>query len=432
MLLQSAVSFEPPLADFSLRVEQSDIVEHMVRILKMMVEYCIAKNKGPLLECSKRLKRALESRIWDQHTSVLCELPQLNDSSRRVLALEGPKTISELDAASAQSLQIKCRCSSNEATLLLRFARKVSAQVIEAVMTTTSSGIEFQLTPKCPSEGNAAAGDISYDLIAYDSASGTLLCVRTLQWSASPQLIQVPLAGYSGGPISACLLGQYAVHDIDLTPRTTRAPAPLQVHHEGQASSAIASTARKSAAKGKAATEPKKAKLSVAGNRGDRAEAESKIGEDFGVYRYQSETQQSLVAVPINPELVRMRRKANETGSYSVSVKRLNIRQYDVNTDYSQLPATAVPLVPVAMKEVPAPAVQASSFFNSSHKLVPPSALPAHSVPGPLPATINAVEAPIHVPAAPFASTEVVGKVQSSNSDVKARPADVSFSKIFF
>lgn len=64
VLLQAAIS-RIDIKDFSMRVEQSEIVECALRILSALIELCKERYYGKLLETSILVDRSLRCRIWD-------------------------------------------------------------------------------------------------------------------------------------------------------------------------------------------------------------------------------------------------------------------------------------------------------------------------------------------------------------------------------
>ena len=64
VLLQAAVA-RLEIKNFSLRVEQSEIVESGLRVLSALVEFCKEKFYGKLLDSSILLDRSLRCRMWE-------------------------------------------------------------------------------------------------------------------------------------------------------------------------------------------------------------------------------------------------------------------------------------------------------------------------------------------------------------------------------
>lgn len=64
VLLLSAVD-KTEIPEFSLRVEQSEIVEQCVRILSAVFDNALEREKGMLLESCILFKRALLLQMWD-------------------------------------------------------------------------------------------------------------------------------------------------------------------------------------------------------------------------------------------------------------------------------------------------------------------------------------------------------------------------------
>jgi replicative superfamily II helicase len=64
VLMQAAVS-RADVKEFSLKVEQSEIVESALRVLSALIELSKEKERGEILESSLLLDRALKCRLWE-------------------------------------------------------------------------------------------------------------------------------------------------------------------------------------------------------------------------------------------------------------------------------------------------------------------------------------------------------------------------------
>src|SRR5690349_993371 len=97
VLMQAAVS-RIELKDFSLRVEQSEIVECGVRVLSALAELCRTKGSGPLLENTILLDRALRCRCWEfNFGSVFVQCSGLSDQVRNGLTLNCVRTENDVE-----------------------------------------------------------------------------------------------------------------------------------------------------------------------------------------------------------------------------------------------------------------------------------------------------------------------------------------------
>ena len=66
VLLQAAVA-KIDIKNFSLRVEQSEIVDSGLRVLSALIELCKERYHGKLLDSSLLLDRSLRCRMWESN-----------------------------------------------------------------------------------------------------------------------------------------------------------------------------------------------------------------------------------------------------------------------------------------------------------------------------------------------------------------------------
>ena len=122
VLMQAAVE-RLPILDFSLRVEQSEIVEVALRILSALQALCIERGIGNLMETAVLVDRALRVRMWEvDYGSIFFQCPGLSEITRKGLDERPIHNVSDLDDCSSSRVQDLLACSNYEAKQVLLFS----------------------------------------------------------------------------------------------------------------------------------------------------------------------------------------------------------------------------------------------------------------------------------------------------------------------
>ena len=110
------------IADFSLRVEQSEIVEVALRVLAALQSLCSDRKIGRLLETAILLDRALRTRMWDiDYGSIFFQCQGLSDVTKKGLNDRTARTLQDLNNCTQFRIQDLLACSSAEANQILLF-----------------------------------------------------------------------------------------------------------------------------------------------------------------------------------------------------------------------------------------------------------------------------------------------------------------------
>lgn len=180
VLLLSAVD-KTEIPEFSLRVEQSEIVEQCVRILSAAFDNALERGKGTLLESCILLKRALMLQMWDDigsNRSIFELCPQLPSALLPRFLECGINTIDNFEAHQLSELHNILRCSIHDLRNIQTFAKKVkNSKVTLEVVSIQDTQIHLRIQPSLmenqdPNEINQPR---IYHLICYDSAGFLIL-----------------------------------------------------------------------------------------------------------------------------------------------------------------------------------------------------------------------------------------------------------------
>ena len=197
ILLQTAVAriFIP---EFSLRVEQSEVVECGLRLLSALSEVCIERLRGALLENCLLLERALRQRLWEQgYTTVFTQCPELSEGIRKALVEKHIVELQDLVPYNKNAVDVQnhLKCSYQEATALHAFTTICLAHQVTVSFQLIDTELQLQVQPSAhyKPEYQHIQNCPKYHLVCYDEPSGQLLCHRFTQCSATTQTIAVPL-----------------------------------------------------------------------------------------------------------------------------------------------------------------------------------------------------------------------------------------------
>lgn len=181
VLLQVAVG-GVDIKDFSLRIEQADIVENATRLLKGLQELCIHRGLGCLLEAAILLERALRTRLWEGAASCqFAQCPGLSPTTLKTLQDNGIKSVTDLYGSSLVQVQARVNCSSAEARSLLHFAASLHRCKLTAQMLAADDHMVKIKVDLAEAEGGLTGLQaIPFLLLAYDVDTAQLVCFRRL------------------------------------------------------------------------------------------------------------------------------------------------------------------------------------------------------------------------------------------------------------
>ena len=148
VLMQAAVE-RLSISDFSLRIEQSEIVEVALRILSALQSLCIERSRGHLLEIAILVNRALRVRMWDvDYGSIFFQCQGLSEITRRGLNERSAHSVKDLERTSSSEIQDLLACSNYEANQILLFCRMYKRWTLDlyvgyGLITNTDGSIDY-------------------------------------------------------------------------------------------------------------------------------------------------------------------------------------------------------------------------------------------------------------------------------------------------
>ena len=210
VLLQAAVA-RLELKDFSLKVEQAELVESGLRVLSALKELSIAIGHGSILEHTILLDRALRLRMWEVgYGSVFYQCAGLLAATRNGLIMRGVRTLRDvLDGccSTVSKLQGVLDCNAHEGRQILQLAKTLhqSTMAVEAAVIAMGGSLVINIrslhwsTDSAPhSSSNSSEASPSFQLIAYCALSSELLCYRKVDLVGGAASYTVPLKASSG------------------------------------------------------------------------------------------------------------------------------------------------------------------------------------------------------------------------------------------
>lgn len=256
-----------PIQDFSLRVEQSEIVEVALRVLSALQSLCIERRIGCLLETAILVDRAIRVRMWDvDYGSIFFQCQGLSDLTKKGLHERRAVTVRDLHGFSQFRVQDLFSCSAHEAQQVLLFASMCnlwsldlrvgyghstddikSSMQIDVLRPHIVSRSGPQVAQRNSFEksgaGNQQMTELNpphFQLICYHAQTSVLLCHRRLDFngtdgqnsSTGETLLSftVPLpADMFLGDVKCVLLSSVVGLDTALLPRSMAAVTPQSV-----------------------------------------------------------------------------------------------------------------------------------------------------------------------------------------------------------
>jgi hypothetical protein len=186
VLLLSAVD-KAEIPEFSLRVEQSEIVEQCVRILSALFDNALEREKGMLLESCILFKRALMLQMWDDigpQRSIFELTPKLPAALIPRFVQCGINGVDDFSAHGPNDIQGILRCSLVDLRNMQTFIKTIQQSKLEVeILDVQDSQLHLRIHPSVAVENldpNASTPQPRlFHLICYDSES-SLLCYRRI------------------------------------------------------------------------------------------------------------------------------------------------------------------------------------------------------------------------------------------------------------
>jgi hypothetical protein len=197
VLLLSAID-KAEIPEFSLRVEQSEIVEQCVRILSALFDNALEREKGMLLESCILFKRALMLQMWDDigpHRSIFELTPKLPTALIPRFIECGLNSITDFLSHAPNDLQGILRCSLADLRNLQAFTKTIQQSKLEVeILDVHDDQIHLKVHPLVEIENiEPNASNLQpriFHLICYDSES-SLVCYRRLHSVATTVEYQI-------------------------------------------------------------------------------------------------------------------------------------------------------------------------------------------------------------------------------------------------
>lgn len=178
VLLQAVVSSKFQISDFNLRIEQAEVVEKSIRLLRALHELSIIKGWGRTLESTILLDRALNTRLWEwKHTNVFSQCPNLSADILEKLSEAGMLSFQSVEGLNPMLLARQIDCSESIAGDIIRFAALASKSQRFLVLSERNQMLTIQVQAP-PRE--TTTFQLNYELVGYDSKTGQLLCHRLI------------------------------------------------------------------------------------------------------------------------------------------------------------------------------------------------------------------------------------------------------------
>ena len=182
VLLQAAIE-RKQIKDFSMRVEQSDIVEQSLRILSAIHDYSIEKEKGKLLESCIYINRSLHYQMWETgYDSMLSQLPGLNANLKQTLIDNNLSTIEALYSITQSKLQQMTKCSVTDSQKMINFSKLCMANksCLSIDLDVNSSKVKIKSEPVNTDPIFNSQSNVSFNLVCYENLTGKLICFRKI------------------------------------------------------------------------------------------------------------------------------------------------------------------------------------------------------------------------------------------------------------
>lgn len=118
VLLQAAID-KLNIIDFSIRIDQSEIVINVIRILQALQQLCFERCNGCLLYASVVLERSLRLRSWNgDNTKIFTQIDELSQATIKRIQNRGITSTSNIENMKINKIQEYIECSLNEAKII--------------------------------------------------------------------------------------------------------------------------------------------------------------------------------------------------------------------------------------------------------------------------------------------------------------------------
>lgn len=211
VLLLSAID-KRNISDFSLRVEQSEIVEQCLRILSALYDHAYEREKGILFESCIHLKRSLHLQMWNDIGSnrTIFELcPQLPIGLLPRFLENNIHTIEQISLYNSNHIQRILKCTMNDVNIIQSFIQMLNQSKLNLHITLKNVS-QLNLTIDNMSQKNSTIQQLSnnnssssssnalvksrlFHIICYNTETFKLLFYRRLQSTLATQNYSINL-----------------------------------------------------------------------------------------------------------------------------------------------------------------------------------------------------------------------------------------------
>lgn len=222
VLLQAAIE-RMTIEDFTMRVEQSEIVEQSLRVLSAIHQLSLEKEKGKLLESCIFVARSLRQRMWETGSAcIFSQMPGIGENFRKSLLAKGILQLGDLNPLSQRQLQERTQCSAIDAQRLLNFGRLLLMNTVRLDVDYSNTGnVVFHLIPVSNHTGAGVSvptdklSTVSFQLVCYQATTGKLVCHRKVESGCNRCQYEVSLPdSMSPLDISCSLIADYVGMDV--------------------------------------------------------------------------------------------------------------------------------------------------------------------------------------------------------------------------
>lgn len=181
VLLQAAVS-RISMKDFTLKVEQAEVVNSTIRLLRALYEVALCKVDGGLiLENTILLERALKMRLWEgPEPNVFLQCNKLSPELITRLAESGVKNFLNIYKMTPGMLMTQFSCSVEEASSMQAFVRDLVHSKLMVELHASAATRKFTIRPAIKVDNRQYNTFVQYQLVCYDVFTKQLICHRHL------------------------------------------------------------------------------------------------------------------------------------------------------------------------------------------------------------------------------------------------------------
>lgn len=224
ILMQTAIA-KNHISEFSLKVEQSEIVEQCIRILSLLHHYCQIKLLGNLLYMCCLLQRSLTLRIWCHgcYETVFAQCPHVAKTTVDRLIMSNIREFDDIWKYEKFNLQSMLHCCSEEILQIYAFARSVQSQQLFAQVAVSEYSIERKLLVTIsPHASNSVLGrdekcesiaPLRFVIICFYLDTKDLICFRSFVFSSYEQIYHISCPAVNSELKYECPSGFKSAHN---------------------------------------------------------------------------------------------------------------------------------------------------------------------------------------------------------------------------